>query len=349
MRAELLESTLSVNDWSNRTVNVAESVYIVCELSQPAVVVRPLVSIMNPFQAYDVLQMSSPPYSIKIEDQYCDPDPERDDVLQPSNPLPYMSTFSKPNGMSMFYPPFHYDFRPYISQHRRSPSHDKFSDSFDGLGMEDISSHHQPFTFTPSLGSLQVRETERFKHKNYLKPERRIADSEERLAPQEPSPENQQQEFMTKARRSFTCHACAKTFKFQTSLLRHNNKVHNSKYQCATCNRVFSRQAYLDVHTSKPNSSCFLGEYFRLCFFLRVWQIHELFPDGVGQPCPFCQLLEQCLFLVYSLQTPRHSFLFPSSTCCFKAWFVDSKSILRIFKERVYHIELVIEWKPRYI
>lgn len=263
-RAEQLEGTLPVNDWSNRTVNVAESVYIVCELSQPAVV-RRLVSIMNPFQAYDVLQMSSPPYTIKIEDQYCDPDPEREDVLQPSNTLPYMSTFSKPNGMSMFYQPFHYDFRPYLTQHRRSPPHDKYSDSYDGIGMEDIGQHHQPFTYSPSLGSLQVRETERFKQKNYLKPERRI-ESEERLAVHEPSAENQPHELMGKARRSFTCHACAKTFKFQTSLLRHNNKVHNSKYQCATCNRVFSRQAYLDVHTSKPNSSCFLGMYFSCCF-----------------------------------------------------------------------------------
>lgn len=59
--------------------------------------------------------------------------------------------------------------------------------------------------------------------------------------------------------KSFYCVACSKTFKFQTSLLRHNNKVHISKYQCQSCQRVFSRQAYLDVHTSKQGSSCYLG------------------------------------------------------------------------------------------
>ncbi|XP_050436860.1 uncharacterized protein LOC126843388 isoform X2 [Adelges cooleyi] len=63
-------------------------------------------------------------------------------------------------------------------------------------------------------------------------------------------------------RKSFCCVACSKTFKFQTSLLRHNNKVHISKYQCQSCHRVFSRQAYLDVHTSKQGSSCYLGNGF---------------------------------------------------------------------------------------
>lgn len=54
------------------------------------------------------------------------------------------------------------------------------------------------------------------------------------------------------------CQTCGKTFKFQTSLLRHNNKVHISRYQCSACCRVFSRQSYLDVHTSKPGTSCFI-------------------------------------------------------------------------------------------
>lgn len=54
------------------------------------------------------------------------------------------------------------------------------------------------------------------------------------------------------------CQTCGKTFKFQTSLLRHNNKVHFSRYQCSACCRVFSRQSYLDVHTSKPGTSCFI-------------------------------------------------------------------------------------------
>ncbi|KAG8255453.1 hypothetical protein J6590_064352 [Homalodisca vitripennis] len=56
------------------------------------------------------------------------------------------------------------------------------------------------------------------------------------------------------------CKVCGKTFKFQTSLLRHNNKVHISRYQCSACCRVFSRQSYLDVHTSKPGTSCFVEQ-----------------------------------------------------------------------------------------
>lgn len=64
-----------------------------------------------------------------------------------------------------------------------------------------------------------------------------------------------------KHRKIFYCRECGKSFKFQTSLLRHNNKVHNCKYQCPTCHRVFSRQAYLDVHISKPGSSCYLNCY----------------------------------------------------------------------------------------
>ncbi|XP_026681840.1 RB-associated KRAB zinc finger protein-like isoform X1 [Diaphorina citri] len=62
-------------------------------------------------------------------------------------------------------------------------------------------------------------------------------------------------------RKVFYCRSCGKSFKFQTSLLRHNNKVHISKYTCPTCHRVFSRQAYLDVHTSKVGSSCYLGHF----------------------------------------------------------------------------------------
>lgn len=68
-------------------------------------------------------------------------------------------------------------------------------------------------------------------------------------------------DYSTKNRKAFFCRACGKAFKFQTSLLRHNNKVHISKYQCPTCSRLFSRQAYLDVHTSKLGSTCFLGNY----------------------------------------------------------------------------------------
>lgn len=68
-------------------------------------------------------------------------------------------------------------------------------------------------------------------------------------------------DYSMKNRKAFFCRACGKAFKFQTSLLRHNNKVHISKYQCPTCSRLFSRQAYLDVHTSKQGSTCFLGNY----------------------------------------------------------------------------------------
>uniref|UniRef100_A0A1B6LUY4 C2H2-type domain-containing protein n=1 Tax=Graphocephala atropunctata TaxID=36148 RepID=A0A1B6LUY4_9HEMI len=64
----------------------------------------------------------------------------------------------------------------------------------------------------------------------------------------------------TEAHKMQVCKACGKTFKFQTSLLRHNNKVHISRYQCSACYRVFSRQSYLDVHTSKPGTSCFLEQ-----------------------------------------------------------------------------------------
>lgn len=63
---------------------------------------------------------------------------------------------------------------------------------------------------------------------------------------------------LTNSQKAFFCRECGKEFKFQTSLLRHNNKVHISKYQCPTCCKVFSRQSYLDVHTSKPGTSCFI-------------------------------------------------------------------------------------------
>lgn len=63
-------------------------------------------------------------------------------------------------------------------------------------------------------------------------------------------------------RKLYYCKSCGKSFKFQTSLLRHNNKVHISKYTCPTCQRVFSRQSYLDVHTSKLGSSCYLHGHF---------------------------------------------------------------------------------------
>ncbi|KAL1464047.1 hypothetical protein WDU94_003731, partial [Cyamophila willieti] len=95
-----------------------------------------------------------------------------------------------------------------------------------------------------------------------MKPKRRPAPPEDSYQCERPFSNditNTECSTSKQTRKLFYCRSCGKSFKFQTSLLRHNNKVHISKYTCPTCHRVFSRQAYLDVHTSKLGSTCYLG------------------------------------------------------------------------------------------
>lgn len=229
------------------------------------------MSNMNHYQNYDyVFQMNSAQYPvIKMEDPYCDVEVERNvvDGEQGSSTsggtLPYMSTFSGkhagPGSVTMFYPQLSgYDIHPLlINQRRRSAQSEKLIDPQDPL--EDTQ------TLTPALNNHQLKDT-RFKQK--LKPGKRRPNDlqdESYVLPENPTGlDNEASDYSAKNRKSFYCRACGKAFKFQTSLLRHNNKVHISKYQCPTCSRVFSRQAYLDVHTSKQGSSCYLGKYFFL-------------------------------------------------------------------------------------
>lgn len=213
---------------------------------------------MNPYQGYEyVFQMNGSPYPVKMEEPYCDGDPERDDPPPPQGHLPYMSTFAKHGAPSvaMLYPQLTYDLHPLLlNQRRRSSQSEKYPDSLDPL--EETSS------LNPTLSSIHLKDSARYKPKLKMPVKRRIHEQEEPYGMPERPPvmEEPSSEYSAKIRKSFFCSSCGKTFKFQTSLLRHNNKVHISKYQCPTCARVFSRQAYLDVHTSKQGSSCYLGE-----------------------------------------------------------------------------------------
>lgn len=234
------------------------------------------MSNMNQFQNYDyIFQMNSAQFPvIKMEDPYCDVEIERSEGDQGSSSsggaLPYMSTFSGKHGgpasVTMFYPQLSsYDIHPLlINQRRRSAQNDKLTEPQDPL--EDSP------PLNPGLSNLQLKDA-RFKQK-IKAPKRRTNDLQDEtfVLPDNPAGlDNEASDYSAKNRKSFYCRACGKAFKFQTSLLRHNNKVHISKYQCPTCSRVFSRQAYLDVHTSKQGSSCYLGKYI---------YIHYLFLDS---------------------------------------------------------------------
>lgn len=228
------------------------------------------MSNMNHYQNYDyVFQMSSVQYPvIKMEDPYCDVEVDRNEAEQGSSTsggtLPYMSTFTGKHGgpaaVTMFYPQLSYDIHPLlINQRRRSAQNDKLLDPQDPLDDSP--------PLNPTLNNHQLKDA---RYKQKLKaPKRRPNDlpDESFVLPENPTGlDTEASDYSAKNRKSFYCRECGKAFKFQTSLLRHNNKVHISKYQCPTCSRVFSRQAYLDVHTSKQGSSCYLGKYFYILF-----------------------------------------------------------------------------------
>lgn len=194
--------------------------------------------------------------------------------------LPHGKTLlgSSPSAVAMFYPQISaYEIHPLIiSQRRRSLLDKSDSDlngsSDDSLPLGLVTGSHSIGSTTPLPLSLRhlYRETSVAQKQRNVKRKVQSRDSIEiahddldDLYPESDVSGNNQQDseasdYSSKARKSFFCRACGKSFKFQTSLLRHNNKVHISKYQCATCNRVFSRQAYLDVHTSKPGSTCYI-------------------------------------------------------------------------------------------
>ncbi|KAK6627838.1 hypothetical protein RUM44_010317 [Polyplax serrata] len=203
-----------------------------------------------------------------MEDPYCDVEVERNDGEQGSSTsggtLPYMSTFSGkhagPGSVTMFYPQLTgYDIHPLlINQRRRSAQNEKLLDQQDPL--------EETQALNPDINNHQLKDV-RYKQKLKTATKRRPNElqDESYVLPENPTGlETEASDYSAKNRKSFYCRACGKAFKFQTSLLRHNNKVHISKYQCPTCSRVFSRQAYLDVHTSKQGSSCFLDPALRM-------------------------------------------------------------------------------------
>ncbi|XP_075218831.1 uncharacterized protein LOC142323277 [Lycorma delicatula] len=184
--------------------------------------------------------------------------PETDEPSTSSSSVQFpMVEFGKVNSpsasLAMFYPQLAgYDIHPFLL----NTHHDKNQNDLD-VGNNDKNKidfdHGQSILGPSSMMSEQVRQ--KYKEKQKLT-RRRTNDY-----PGPMDSVNNTTDYAVKNCKSFFCRDCGKSFKFQTSLLRHNNKVHISKYQCPTCNRVFSRQAYLDVHTSKQGSSCFLGNY----------------------------------------------------------------------------------------
>ncbi|XP_039300039.1 uncharacterized protein LOC120355554 [Nilaparvata lugens] len=157
--------------------------------------------------------------------------------------------------LALFYPQLGYEIHPFLlSQHHAHARHPNmaatpFEEADDASHLLD--NEHAVFG-APNMLEDPLRTP---KHK----PVKRKPI--ETPYPVEPCAADSNADYAIKNRKIFICKLCEKTFKFQTSLLRHNNKVHISKYQCQTCHRVFSRQAYLDVHTSKQGSSCYLGNY----------------------------------------------------------------------------------------
>jgi len=200
-----------------------------------------------------------------------DVDVERTDEPRASTSnLPFgIAAYGKPHGppnpVAMFYPQLSgYEIHPLVINQRRRAAHEKLQTE---SGTTDSESSPLGLVTTPMHKEL-MRQSFKQKQKP---PKRRVASSDDQdlsaasgnSFPQSGAgAEGETSDYSSKTRKSFFCRACGKAFKFQTSLLRHNNKVHISKYQCPTCSRVFSRQAYLDVHTSKQGSSCYLGTGF---------------------------------------------------------------------------------------
>ncbi|XP_034242156.1 zinc finger protein 184-like [Thrips palmi] len=190
---------------------------------------------------------------------------------------------SSPSAVAMLYPQISaYEIHPLIINQRRRSSLDKSGLDSDLTGSSDdsgplglVSSHSLGSSPTPLPLSLRhlYREISVAQKQRNVRRRAQVRDPVE-LNPDDSDdlysgsdiagnsqPDSEASDYSSKTRKSFFCRACGKSFKFQTSLLRHNNKVHISKYQCSTCKRVFSRQAYLDVHTSKPGSTCYISPY----------------------------------------------------------------------------------------
>ncbi|RZF38310.1 hypothetical protein LSTR_LSTR017696 [Laodelphax striatellus] len=166
-------------------------------------------------------------------------------------------TMNRPSPpLALFYPQLGYEIHPFLlSQHHAHTRHQNMGAFEEADDTNLLENDHAVFG-APNLLEDPLRP------KLPNKPPKRKPPIET-----QPYPVNMVEQpdsnadYSMKNRKIFFCKLCEKTFKFQTSLLRHNNKVHISKYQCQTCHRVFSRQAYLDVHTSKQGSSCYLGNY----------------------------------------------------------------------------------------
>ncbi|CAG2054317.1 unnamed protein product [Timema podura] len=176
-----------------------------------------------------------------------------------------MAAYTKTHGassnpMAMFYPQISYDLHPLLLNQRRRSANEKLQTNI--LGSDPLTLGLVTNPLHKELLRQSYRQKQKISKRDpateidpLLIPSRTVNTFPDGLSAGELDPSD----FSTKPRKSFFCRACGKSFKFQTSLLRHNNKVHISKYQCPTCNRVFSRQAYLDVHTSKQGSSCYQG------------------------------------------------------------------------------------------
>ncbi len=183
-------------------------------------------------------------------------DPTDLDLCDSSSTLPFdfvdcSKPVMSPTHVTMFYPQLGYDLHPLLTNQRKLTDPDKLESS-SLLTDDDIQ-------LSAHLVIDASKTKEKQKSSKYTK-KRTVPVARGATSIQIQSPLlNLTSDSNERNRKIFFCRACGKSFKFQTSLLRHNNKVHNCKYQCPTCHRVFSRQAYLDVHVSKPGSSCFLN------------------------------------------------------------------------------------------
>lgn len=176
------------------------------------------------------------------------------DFAEPSDPdasdgamLPL--DFVDKSEMFMFYPELGYDLHAQLMNQRRRAEAEKYNPP--PLLLDDLPPPQIPQNLSTNTKMKKPKFSKSLKNNAFV-------DSMFRSSLPSPAiPPMAAVDTGEKNRKIFYCRDCGKSFKFQTSLLRHNNKVHNCKYRCPTCHRVFSRQAYLDVHVSKPGSSCF--------------------------------------------------------------------------------------------
>lgn len=175
-------------------------------------------------------------------------EPADTDISDASSILPFDIVDYAKNDMFMFYPELGYDLHTQLmSQRRRAEAAEKYS--LPSSAADDLPGPQIPQNLTMNAKIKKPKLSKSTKNA--------FVDSMFRSSISSPAPSMAGVDGGEKNRKIFYCRDCGKSFKFQTSLLRHNNKVHNCKYRCPTCHRVFSRQAYLDVHVSKPGSSCF--------------------------------------------------------------------------------------------